>query len=165
MQKSIPLVKQYMTGQARTVRADESLAEVSDLMHRHAIRHVPVVSGEGTVVGILSHGNVQTALTHCIGKTLRAEDVMLPTPYVVSPDAELPGVVDHMISAKIGSAIVQDGEAGVVGIFTTIDALAFLREILFIQYGTDPERSESLSKGRFTGLGGTPMGDRWPFWT
>ena len=47
------------------------------------------------------------------------------------------------IDAREGEPLMYAArEAGVVGIFTTIDALAFLREILFIQYGTDPERSE-----------------------
>jgi CBS domain-containing protein len=57
------------------------------------------------------------------------EDAMSPEVYVATEHDELPDVVEQMVAARIGSAVVLGG-GGLVGIFTAVDALRALAEIL-----------------------------------
>jgi acetoin utilization protein AcuB len=57
------------------------------------------------------------------------EEAMTQAPYTVSPDASLDEVVATMAEHRYGSAIVMDN-GKVVGVFTTVDALMALSELL-----------------------------------
>ena len=60
---------------------------------------------------------------------VKVEDALSQEVYVISPDSSLADVVDEMAAKKYGSAIVeQNGK--VVGIFTVIDALQALSDLL-----------------------------------
>lgn len=58
-------------------------------------------------------------------ETTLIEEAMTPEPYMVRADAPLREVIEQMIAHKYGCAIVTE-HAGVVGIFTTIDAMRAL---------------------------------------
>jgi acetoin utilization protein AcuB len=60
---------------------------------------------------------------------IKVEEAMSGEPYIVSPDAPLQAVIGTMHAHKIGSAIVVD-QGKVLGVFTTTDAIALLREVL-----------------------------------
>jgi acetoin utilization protein AcuB len=49
--------------------------------------------------------------------------------FTTSPDTPLADVVETMLERKLGSAVVIDHDH-VVGVFTTVDALRALRELL-----------------------------------
>ena len=130
MSKPIPKIQKYMSTSPHTVRPDLTLADAAAVMREHNIRHLPVLNG-GALVGVLSIRDI-----HLI-ETLKAvdpakrkvEDAMTQEVYVVSPDSPLDEVVDELAAKKYGSAIVeQNGK--VVGIFTVIDALQALSELL-----------------------------------
>ncbi len=50
--------------------------------------------------------------------------------YSVGPDDPVDAVVERMASRKFGSAVVLDRRGAVEGIFTTVDALQVLAEVL-----------------------------------
>jgi CBS domain-containing protein len=54
-------VEEIMTSSPRTVREDDSLEDVVEMMERHRIKRVPVVR-RGRVVGIVSRANLMRAL-------------------------------------------------------------------------------------------------------
>jgi acetoin utilization protein AcuB len=60
---------------------------------------------------------------------LNLEDIMIPDPFVVTPETPVSQVVAVMMEEKYGCAIVQKNEE-LVGIFTTIDALRILKGLL-----------------------------------
>ena len=62
-------------------------------------------------------------------KQLSVEDAMVPDVYVTSQDTELATVVSDMARLKVGSAIVVQGD-DVVGVFTAVDGLRALAELL-----------------------------------
>ncbi|MCS6916007.1 MAG: CBS domain-containing protein [Myxococcales bacterium] len=125
-----PQVKQYMTPSPHTVRSDLPLAEAHRIMREHQIRHLPVLSG-GELCGIVSQRDLHLieTLQDVDPEQVPVEDAMSQDVYTVSPDAPLQQVAAHMAQHRIGSAVVVDGMK-VVGIFTSIDALAALADLL-----------------------------------
>ena len=51
-------VSEIMTPQVVTVTADQSVDEAMRRMTDHRIRHLPVVDGDGTVLGVISIGDL-----------------------------------------------------------------------------------------------------------
>jgi len=50
----VPLTREIMTTDIVTVSPDTSLSDVAEVMSEHEIHHLPVVSGSGKVVGIVT---------------------------------------------------------------------------------------------------------------
>ena len=61
---------------------------------------------------------------------MRVEDIMVPDPYVVKPDAFLGSVALEMARHKYGCALVVDGAGKCIGIFTATDGMRLLAELL-----------------------------------
>jgi len=118
-----------MTQSPRVIEFDTPLEKAESIMQLMQVRHLPV-ERQGKLVGILSGRNVKAALLSQEGHKFKAEDVMIPDPYVVPAHLELDLVAAAMAEEKYGSAIVQEEDGKVIGIFTTVDACRALREIL-----------------------------------
>jgi len=56
------LVEDLMSGEVATVLEDDSLGTVLELMAERGVRRVPVLSGDGTLVGLLSFDDLIAAL-------------------------------------------------------------------------------------------------------
>jgi acetoin utilization protein AcuB len=125
-----PRIEKYMTRPPHTIGRDKTLHEAHLLMRRHRIRHLPVLEG-GRLVGVLSLGDLHLIETLSDVNPLEVQvgEAMTADPYQVSPEAPLDAVADAMAERHIGSAIVVD-RGHVVGIFTAIDALRVLAEML-----------------------------------
>jgi acetoin utilization protein AcuB len=91
---------------------------------------MPVLHG-GKLVGVVSQRDLH--LVESLGEVdpenIAVEEAMSQDVYAVPPKTPLKEVVTEMASRKLGSAVVVDGTQ-VVGIFTTIDALDALAEVL-----------------------------------
>lgn len=109
-----------------TVAPDDTLLMAHRMMSDHDIRHLPVVSA-GRLVGVLSERDVVTWSGH--GRPMHVADAMTPEPYVVSVTTPLHEVARHMARRKLGCAVVVQDER-VVGVFTTVDALRVLADLL-----------------------------------
>jgi acetoin utilization protein AcuB len=125
-----PTVRQYMTAGPSTVPRDQSVSVAHRIMREAAIAHLPVMDGPA-VVGILTERDVllMESLPGVNPTDLRVEEAMVPDPYEVTPEAPLAEVVVTLLERRIGSAIVID-EGRVVGVFTTVDALRALSDLL-----------------------------------
>jgi acetoin utilization protein AcuB len=125
-----PTVRQYMTPMPCTIGPTRSLATARKAMLDHGIRHLPVLDG-GRIVGVLSERDLLLveSVPDVNPTVARVEEAMAASPYVVSPDATVAEVVERMIELKIGSAVVAQGDQ-VAGVFTTIDALRALSDML-----------------------------------
>ncbi|NUN12441.1 MAG: CBS domain-containing protein [Myxococcales bacterium] len=119
-----------MTRSPHSIRLDASTDSARRLMYEHGIRHLPVLKS-GSLVGIVTERDLR--LIEGIqgqGNTqLTVEEAMSAEVVAVPPTAELLDVVQQMEHTKIGSVVVMDDDL-VVGIFTTIDALRILGELL-----------------------------------
>lgn len=99
------------------------------VMSERNVRHLPVVEG-GRIVGMLSEREAQLALAILAGGSRASVEVaMSKDPYSVDHATPLKEVAREMALRKIGSvAVTADG--ALVGVFTTVDALALLSEVL-----------------------------------
>jgi acetoin utilization protein AcuB len=113
-----------------TIGPTRSLAMARRAMLDHGVRHLPVLDG-GRIVGLLSERDLflVESVPGVNPTVARVEEAMVASPYVVSPDATVAEVVATMIQLKIGSAVVAEGDRA-AGVFTTIDALRALSDIL-----------------------------------
>lgn len=128
--RPIPPIRKFMTTSPFTIGADQPMARAHEVMRKHRIRHLPVLSAE-KLVGVLSDGdlNLIETLRDVDPKNVMVEEAMTDQVYTVSPDAPVDEVVKEMARHKYGSAIVIDNHK-VVGVFTTIDACQAFAEML-----------------------------------
>ena len=133
------LVRDVMTTQVVTVRPQARVKEAIELLDDHQITAMPVVDGEGRLVGVVSEADVlRDALlpdrrTHEIpvkaeGRTtsLTVNDVMTHLPMSVTTDADLAVAATVLVDTAIKSLPVVDDEGRVVGMVSRRDVIAVL---------------------------------------
>jgi acetoin utilization protein AcuB len=123
-------IGQRMTKTPHLIGDEQSLRTAHELMQRHGIRHLPVLHG-GKLTGLVSLRDLHLVetLRDVDPATVRVEEAMTQDVYAVGPKTSLKEVVKEMAERKLGSAVVVEGTA-VVGVFTTVDALDMLAELL-----------------------------------
>jgi acetoin utilization protein AcuB len=124
------IIDDYMTASPETIGPKASLAEAHATMRRNAIRHLPVVN-EGELLGIVTMRDLHLleTLPDIDQDEVPVEDAMTEDPYVVEPGTPLKQVSGHMADNKYGAAIVVRGDE-ILGVFTTVDALRALHDVL-----------------------------------
>ncbi len=123
-------ISQYMTRSPHSIGVRQPLAAAHRLMRKHRVRHLPVLA-DGRLVGLVSMRDLHfvETLQDVDVDTVPVEDAMTADPYMVPPDASLLRVARTMAQRKIGSAVVTD-KGKVVGVFTTVDAMRALADLL-----------------------------------
>ena len=131
-------VSDLMTANVVTLRAEDDLAALHDLMTERQIRHVPIVDAEGDLVGLVSHRDLlRYALSRAselpvdaqraLLRHLRVEEVMIADPEVTEADADIREAAQIMLDNKYGCLPVVEG-ARLVGILTEADFVRFVSE-------------------------------------
>jgi acetoin utilization protein AcuB len=127
-----PFIKidECMSPSPVTVPQSATLVEAESLMTRYNIRHLPVMDGD-TLAGVISLRDVQVvkATPEVDHATVTVGQVAVAHVYSVQVGTGLREVAAMMGGHKYGSVIVLDG-AKVVGVFTTVDALRVLLNVL-----------------------------------
>ena len=120
-----------MTLQPWTIRKDAKMSQAHQLMREHRIRHLPVLEA-GKLVGIVSERDLHLieTLPDSDPDEVTVEEAMTVDVYTVTSDDPVDVIVEQMATHKYGSAVVMDPRGGVEGIFTTVDALQVLGEVL-----------------------------------
>ncbi len=128
--KTIPTIQRYMTTTPHTVGAEQTLTTAQALMREYGVRHLPVMHGN-RLVGIISDGDLQiiSGLKDADPNLIRVEDAMTQDVITFEPGAPLDEVATSMAERKAGSAVVVQNSR-VVGIFTTVDAMLALADLL-----------------------------------
>lgn len=126
----MPHIDKYMTPMPHSVGLHQPLKTAHDIMHTHAIRHLPVLEG-GRLVGIVTSRDLALveSLEDVDPSKVEVEEAMTTDVYAVTPDARLDEVANEMAERKYGCAVVIEA-AKVVGVFTTVDACRALVEVL-----------------------------------
>ncbi|MFZ5469739.1 MAG: CBS domain-containing protein, partial [Myxococcota bacterium] len=108
----------------------QSASQALELMQRHGIRHLPVVDPTEHLLGVVSDRDLYASKYGGppAPRGGAVDEVMVRSPYVVSPSTRLDEAAAVMAKRKYGCAVVVDKER-VVGILTTIDALRALVEL------------------------------------
>lgn len=130
MSKAIPTIQKYMTTSPHSIGADQNLVTAQKMMSNYKIRHLPVLNG-GKIVGIISDRDVKflESMKDVDPEKVKMEDIYAEQVFTVTPFSKLSEVCDVMAENKYGCAVVTDNEK-LVGIFTWIDALRAMSELL-----------------------------------
>ena len=139
--KSSFRVRDYMTATVTTLTVDARLLDAALLIRRTGKRHVPVVSAEGKVLGIISDRDV-SRLAPSVLSPLSPEEynkifegtsvtlAMTKDPVTIHPDAPVQQAVHIMTSKKFSSVLVTEADGKLVGIITVTDLLSLLDQLL-----------------------------------
>ncbi len=124
-------VEEFTTPDPVTVVEATPIGELRELMDQHGVRHLPVLR-DGEVVGVISERDVRLVQGLSLDEQsqIRAQDLMADDLFVVHASTLLDEVAMEMVSRRIGSAIVRDGDGAFLGIFTLTDALNALVEVV-----------------------------------
>jgi len=127
----MPPISRYMSCQPWTIRRDATMSQAHQMMREHRIRHLPVLEG-GALVGVVTERDLHLieTLPDADPDEVAVEEAMSVDVYGVGPDDPVDAVVERMASRKLGSAVIVNRRGAVEGIFTTVDALQVLAEVL-----------------------------------
>lgn len=135
------LVKDWMTPQPLIVVApDTPITEVQRLMQDHKIRHVPVVTDQHNLVGLVTRGTLLQAIpwsavslsaleTQYVLSKVKASKVMIRDVITITEDVAVEEASRIMVDHKLGCLpVLRSGN--LVGIITDIDLLSITIEML-----------------------------------
>ncbi len=133
-------VRDYMTSKVTTLTDDARLLDAALLIRRTGKRHVPILTAEGKVVGIISDRDVSRMAPSMLAKMTPEEYnavfeatpitvAMTKNPMTIAPDAPIKDAVTILYTKKIGALLVVEG-GKLVGILTVNDMLGLLNELL-----------------------------------
>lgn len=123
-------IKDLMTSTPHVVEADTPVEKVRTLMHRFGIRHLPVIDDNKRVIGLVSHRDLEFASIAENFYQLPVNAIMAKNPYVVRSELTAKEVVREMVKHKYGSAVIIDADGRIEGIFTSVDGLKILEEMI-----------------------------------
>lgn len=154
---------------------DESLATATRLMSERRLKRLPVVDADGSLVGVLSRGDVLRAVGESFPRAADAEEHPAATTLAelmrtdipaVAEDADLADVLDAVASTRLNRAVVIDADRRVVGIVSDADVLRSLGESLpegvldvLMRAGRDRVRSGRRARDLVTGTPDTLPAD------
>jgi acetoin utilization protein AcuB len=137
-----------MSRNVATIAESETCHDAVEQMCRAKVRHLPVLDGEGVLVGLVTDRDIRHRLFasdvyHRVGQvpvsTLLREapirDVMSAPVLCTSSESDVAAVAEKMRKEKIGSLPVVEG-GRVIGIVTEID---ILRHICGADACSEPE--------------------------
>lgn len=126
----MPPISRYATRSICTVSPDDRMIRAHDLMRDQRIRHLPVVDA-GQLVGIVTDRDLRLVVPAAGADPdeVPVRAVMSAHPIAVLPGDLLDTVVARMTELRANAAVVV-GKDGVEGIFTTVDALDALYDLL-----------------------------------
>ncbi|WP_248343813.1 CBS domain-containing protein [Anaeromyxobacter paludicola] len=125
-----------MTRNPVTIETDASIVEAVHLLKEKNIRRLPVMKG-GKVAGVVTEKMLlsympskATSLDHwevqyLLGKTPVSE-AMNPSPHTVKAETDITEAARLLHDRKLNGVLVVDEAGGLVGIFTTTNALEAL---------------------------------------
>jgi acetoin utilization protein AcuB len=119
-----------MTTAPHSIGEDQTLAFAHEVMRKHSIRHLPVLTG-GELVGLVTERDLGLveSFKDVDPKVVRVGDAMSTNVYAVSPEAPLDEVLREMAAHKYGCAVVMTNHK-VVGIFTMVDVCNAFAKLL-----------------------------------
>jgi acetoin utilization protein AcuB len=119
------LVSQIMSAEIVTITPDKRVGQALQLMHKHQIRHLPVLEGE-RMVGWLTSRDLREVLLASMLEKITVQDVMIKAPISVTADTRVEEAARLIMEHKVGGLPVLEGER-LVGVITMMDLIgAFL---------------------------------------
>ncbi|HWP93718.1 MAG TPA: CBS domain-containing protein [Thermodesulfobacteriota bacterium] len=123
-------VKKYMTPNPLTVRQEEDVKEVFQLLVERGIRQAPVLE-DGKLVGIITDRDLRMAVVQSSKESnLVVGDIMTPNPITVTEYTKVEEAARLICRNKFNALPVVSDKGEIVGIITTTDILEGMLEVL-----------------------------------
>lgn len=124
-------IEKFMTPMPHTIGFDITIDKAEHMMTQQRIKHLPVLKG-GQLVGIVTDRDIQLLKTFPDVKAdrVKVEEAFTEGPYQVTKETPLKIVVKEMAQRHYSSALVVDEKEKLVGIFTWVDALRAMSELI-----------------------------------
>ena len=116
-------IAQIMTPQPWTVQLEDSLGVARRMLAEREIHHLPVLDA-GAVVGMVTERDLALASD----RLRTVADVMLPV-HPVASNTPVDQVLDEMATQRWDAVVVTE-DGTVEGIFTAMDAVRVLRDVV-----------------------------------
>lgn len=165
LRRSQLVVADLMHTDVVTVKADESVASAIQIMTERNIKRLPVVDGDGRLIGMVSRVDVLRAMAQpqvgelpqrapSPGQHVTVSEIMTGEVPTVSADMPLNNVVDLLLGAAQRRVVVVDPQRRVLGIITDGDLIrrasaserSGLLQKLAGRLGRDRESGVALAK-------------------
>ena len=141
-------VAEIMTREPYSLGPDDTLADARKLMAEHHIRHIPVVSGDGNLVGLVSQRDVLAAEDSTVlnpeggpeskDAYVAVSAIMTSPVQTVDEHASLRGTAMHLQKNKLGCGPVIN-EGRLVGIITDSDFVAIAINLMEQLEASEPD--------------------------
>jgi CBS domain-containing protein len=141
-------VAEIMTREPYSLGPDDSLASARKMMAEHHIRHIPVLSGDGSLIGLVSQRDVLAAEDSTVlneeggpdslDQYVAISSIMTTPVQTVEEHAGLRGTAMHLQKNKLGCLPVLN-EGQLVGIITDTDFVAVAINLMEQLESTEPE--------------------------
>ncbi len=141
-------VEEIMTREPYTLGPDDSLRDAAALMREHHIRHIPVVSSDQGVIGIVSHRDVLAASDSSVldsnadgsdkSAYVALSSIMSTPVQTVAETSELRAVAMHLRKHRMGCVPVTR-EGRLTGIISDSDFLEVAIVLMEQLETTEPE--------------------------
>lgn len=129
-----PSVRDVMQRAPITAAADDLLIDALSRMADRNVRHLPVISGDGKVIGIVSDRDIRTAIgdpdraieietTRVRLQSLRISDIMSRPAVTVGVAMPLAEAAARFVEHRVGALPVVDEGGRLVGIVSYVDLL------------------------------------------
>lgn len=137
-------VRDLMTADVFTIRSDESIQALQDLMNEKFIRHVPVVDDEGALVGLASDRDLlrQAQLADATLPLSARREVMNAAKVIDIMTADV-ATVDVEASVAEAAAVMLDNKYGCVPVLEEGLLAGILTEADFVRHVADTEGEDS----------------------
>jgi CBS domain-containing protein len=148
-------VEEIMTREPYTLGPDDTLATARQLLAEHHIRHIPIVSADGSLLGVVSQRDVlaagDTSVLNREGGSSRENYVALSSimsspVQSVDESASLRGTAMHLQKHKVGCVpVLRKGK--LVGIITDSDFVAIAINLMEQLEAAEPEELDFDDEG------------------
>lgn len=138
-------IDKSMTKDVVTIRPDASILEAQNLLARNMIRHLPVVTEDNTLIGIVTDRDIRSAMPSTLLSAsekaaeaerfaaLKVEEIMTRNPATVSPTQTLEDAIMLMQKMKVGAFPVVDQDGKLQGIISIRDLLRAFVNVLGLE--------------------------------
>ena len=116
-------VREVMTSDVVTIDPDSSVLDAAKLMAAKNVGALPVIDGDGRLVGMLSERDIVRRVVALEKDPARTpvRDAMTPQPVAAKPDYTLADAVRIMLQLNIRHLPVVDDKGNLVGIISVKD--------------------------------------------
>jgi acetoin utilization protein AcuB len=133
--EGIMVVHELMTRNVVTIGPGASGHEAVEVMAKNTMRHLPVVTGDGTVAGMLTDRDIRhhlfrpevfsdvgTVDVQSLLKKVTVSEMMSWPPVTTTPETKITEAASQLRGARVGSLLVVEGDR-LLGIITQTDLL------------------------------------------